>query len=729
MASVAPPKPSKYASRLGSASEYEKLDFLVDAVQHEDEDGIRERLHRMVYEAVNHPLRTLYELESSLNYQYTENDFYTEEELEEFLKRGQPPTRRNELAPILERIAGQFIQTRQVCTFLGRNTPADDPVGAVLQDTQRWVDQTNLAEFEEQDQAWDGLVGGVGWIKAWIERNDLGQPCEKFRSRNPYTIFKDPYSQRYDPNEDAKYICEGAWMDLEDAIERWPEKEDELRSIMSGSSGLEFFGTSSVSQSLLNDAYSQTSSSVGMNPYLTNSGGRKRVRPFEVWYKRKVKLHYIFRDDGILALPVPLDNAEAKAIVKDLGSKVYSKPVWQERMYVGVILGTVLIHHDVSPHETNLFPYVPFYTGLRKNGAPLALASRLVPIVESINKRESKALALLTNRQIVAEENSFDDAELLQDEHAKPDGFLEVKEGAISGKKIMFRDNLDMGQAQLTLLQEDKDAIRRVSGQGNESMGMPSEVRSGLGIAKKQQMGNLIALPMQNNLRRTRYMKAKLSYAYLKQWLTEEMAFQITDDPNAPRTVQITKGHVQAIKERLYDQVITETKDYSVLREQQAEMLLQALPALAPLGPMYLKLGIQLTELRDKEGLIKMVEAQTHPQPEQPKMSITMDWKEFTPEMKAYIALRSFQSPELAQVFIQQSEDPAFVQKIEAEMAIAQVKEGTRATVERGKVDFQAMQTAIEGRMELQKIRQKDAPKSAAQPADASEPMTEGAMA
>ena len=56
-----------------NASDYEKLDFLVDSVRNEDEECIKNRLHRMVYEAVNHPLRALYELESSLNYQYTSN--------------------------------------------------------------------------------------------------------------------------------------------------------------------------------------------------------------------------------------------------------------------------------------------------------------------------------------------------------------------------------------------------------------------------------------------------------------------------------------------------------------------------------------------------------------------------------------------------------------------------------------------------------------------------------
>jgi hypothetical protein len=70
-------------------------------------------------------------------------------------------------------------------------------------------------------------------------------------------------------------------------------------------------------------------------------------------------------------------------------------------------------------------------------------------------------------------------------------------------------------------------------------------------------------------------------------------------------------------------------------------------------------------------------------------------------------------------------EDPAFVQKIQAELAIAQVKEGTRSQVERGKIDFQAMQTAVEGRMEMQKIRDKGQPQAGAAP---EQPTTESVL-
>lgn len=693
-----PTTPSSHST--GSAD----LDFLVTSLRTDDQELTLQRLQRFVIEAATHLTRTQYESESSLNYQYIENDFYTDAELAEFALRGQPPTKRNELAPIMERLAGQFIQTRQVASFLGRNTPADDQAGHFAQDYQRWNDQQNAFEFEEQDLAWDGLIGGVGWLKSWMVRNELGQQIERTRHLNPYHVFKDPFSTRYDPNDDAKYIAEGSWMDLEDAIALFPDNEDALRQMPTGYAGaMPFAVSSNIATSLQNELLmgSMYALSVSYQNF------RRRVRPFEVWYKRKVRIYHLFTETGVLAIPVPLDSKTAKALIAEMGPHLHAEPTFQDRMYTGVFLAHLLIHHDVSVHRTNLFPYMPFYSGMRKNGAPLALATRCVPINEAINKRESKALSLMTNNKIIAEKSAVEDPDAAQEENAKPDGFVEVRDGAISGNRILFHHNLDMGQAQLALLQEDKDAMRRVSGQGNESMGMPSEVRSGVGIARKQMMGSLIVMPVQNNLRRTRLMKARLSFDYMKQYVTEEMAFQLTDDPNAARTVTLTQGVMQSLKERTYDIVMTEIKDYAVLRDQQAEMLLTVLPQLAQLGPGMVKVGIQLTDLRDKEGLIKLIDQLHQPQPVQPKIALAITWSDLTPEMQAYLAMVSFQSPELAQAIMQKGDDPAFVQKIKAELAKTLTVEGTRATVERGKLDLSALQAAVEGRMALRGILSK----------------------
>lgn len=646
----------------------------------------------MVFGAITHPVRQAYERDASLDYHFYEGDHYTSEELAAFAERKQPPTKRNEIAPIIERITGQLIQTRQVATFLGRNTPADDLIGTLSQDYLRFIDQVNLYEFEEQDITEDGLVGGVGWLKIEPRPNEMGEMQIVERARNPFNIFCDPYSTRYDPNEDgeAKFIAEGRWMDLEDAISTWPEKEMELRQLTHGH-GYAIESFTEVSAGLRNEA---------MATYIDYK--RHRIRPFEVWYKRKLKLYHLFIDDRVIPLPVALDSQAANQIIKELGSTatITKKPTFVDRMHVGVFVAGILIHHDYSPHKTNRFPYVPFYFHRRKNGEPISLCRRLVPINEAINKRESKALALLSNRQTIAEKNAVEDVEKHQIEKAKADGYMEVAEGVLSNGKILIRDNLDLGQGQLNLLQEDKDAMRRVSGHGNESMGMPSEVRSGTGIARKQMMSNLIVTPTLNNLRRTRHLKAKLCFEYQQQYLTDAIAFQLTDDPNAARTVTITRGDIAAMKERIYDIVIVETKDWATVREQQTEMLLTALPQLAQHGAWMVKLGIQLSDLREKDGLLKMIDAQSQPAPAMPKVNITMAWPDLSPEMKAYYAMTALQSPELAEALMQEAADPAFLTKLKADLAKVKIKEGTRATIEGQKVDLGAAQTAMQGMLE-----------------------------
>ena len=680
-------------------SHKQQLDFLVSESSKDDDATSLARMQRFIIEAVTSPIRTRYESEASINYRYIENDFYSAEELAEFEERGQPPSRRNEAAPILERLQGQFIQTRQTVTYLGRNTPADDPVAAVMQDVTRWSDQLNNFEFEEQDMTWDGLVGGVGWLKASIITNELGQKMTKWRALNPFRVYKDPMSVKYDPNEDAKYIVEGSWMELEDLLTLLPDKEDLILNYVQQGMSYGSPDSGQIAQSLQNESF-LPGAMYGISVQRNNA--RKRVRPFEVWYKRKIRVNYILDEDGVVAVPIPLDSKSAKTLLKQLDNRFTIQTEFQDRMYVGIVLGSVLLHHDVSEHDTNLFPYVPFYSGIHKNGSPLALASRLIPINELINKLESKAHALIANRQTIAEKSAIFDEEDFQKEKARPDGLMIVQDGSLSGGRVINTNNLDVGQGHMALLQEEKDAIQRAPGISNEAMGRPGEVRSGTGIARKQMMGTLITMPVQNNLRRTRYMKGRLAYELMKQYLTEEMAFQITDDPNAPKTVKITKGTVQAIKERLYDIVITEEKDYATLREQQTEMLMTVLPQLAQLGPAYVQLGIQLSDLRDKDGLIKLVQQQMQQGPILPKMAISGEWKDFTPEMKAFYALSALKSPELAQTFMQNSDDPAFLKKIQADLVTTQIKEGLRAEQERGRIDLQAMQTAIDGRVQLQ---------------------------
>ena len=646
----------------------------------------------MFQEAVRNPVMRTWREHASQCYRYREGDQWTAAELEELRERGQPATVQNEIRPYSDRLIGQFIATQQTTTFLGRNTPSDDETAAVIADLDRFVDQDNGYEFLEPDIAKDGITGGWGWLRIDVGENELGQPRIYEEVENPFYIFPDPYFKKSNL-ADCKYICHSKWIDLEDAIALAPEKEAEITKAVYTRDYL-VDGDLGIDPALRNDPLM-----VFMDP------DRDRVRPVEFWYRRKMKRYQVFTPDGLTAITVPIGKDALKQIQKAAPKSAYvTKPKIVDQMWCGMFLGGVLLFHRQSPRQHNTFPWVPFIADRKKNGEPFGPVLNAIPIQDAINKRKSKALNMLSNRRIVAEKNAVEDPETAQIENAKADGYVEVANGALANGRVVFPNNQDIGAGQMQLAQAEEAALPRVFGVPNESMGHPSEVRSGVGIAKKQAMGNLIQAPLSMAMREFRFAKAHLKFQLIKEVFTEEMTFQVTDDPNAARVVALTKGHIQAIKERIYDVVVTDTPDYTTLREQELDMMFKLLPQAGSLPPGMMKLAISLTNLREKKALMASIDQMTQRPPDLPKMSISMTWADLSDEEKAFIAMSSMQSPEFAQFLAQRGGDAAWLTKVKADLAKTQVKEGTKAQVERGKVDYQAAATAMDGLLRSKEI-------------------------
>lgn len=648
----------------------------------------------MFQESVRHPVWRTHRENASKCYRYREGDQWTPAELQALADRGQPATVQNEIKPYVDRLQGQFLATRQTTTFLGRNSPADDDVANVLADLDRFVDQDTAYEFLEPEITKDGVTGGIGWLRMDVGENELGQPRIEQSVENPFYMFPDPYFQKADLS-DCRYICHSKWIDIENAIALAPDKEREIVAAV---------GT----RDFLVDA------NLGFDARLRNDPlmafvdpDRDRVRPVEFWYRRKMRRYQIFTPDGVTALTVPLGGEAYAEIKRAVPAKAYvAKPTVVDQMWCGMFLGGILLFHRPSPRRHQQFPWVIFLADRKKNGEPFGPVLNAIPIQDAINKRESKALNMLSNRRIVAEKNAIEDPEEAQIENAKADGYVEVANGALSGNRVLFPDNQDIGAAQAGLAQSAKAAMPHVMGMPSEMMGMPSEVRSGLGIAKKQQMGNLIQSPIVNNLRQFRFSKAKLKFQLIKEVFTGPMTFQVTDDPNAARVVELTASQIDAIKQRLYDVVVADATDYTTLREQELDMIFKLLPQAAQLPPGMMKMAIALTNLREKKAIMAMLDQAMQPPPQLPKLSLSMTWADLSDQEKAFVALTSMQSPELAQFLAQRAGDPAWLTKVKADMAKTQIKEGTRATIERGKIDYNAAATAMEGMLRSREIHE-----------------------
>jgi hypothetical protein len=662
----------------------------------ESDTAVITRLHQYFLTAIDHPVWRDWRANAAKDYQFREGSHWTPAELSELAERGQPPTVQNEVKPIIDRVHGQFLMTRQTTTFIGRNSPVDDPQANLQADLLRYTDQKSGYEFAESAVSLDGLTGGFGVMECGWQYDNDGYKCIYQRAENPFHMFPDPFSIEFDWS-DAKYIQRAKWMDVEDAIVLWPDKESELRAFLHGHE-FELHEALGIPSAVMNESNAL---------YLDRA--RKRIRPVETWYKRKVKRYVIVTKDGAQSMTTAMPKEDVDRVLRKLPKGAYvSEPMYVNQMWLGVHVGALLIHHDQSFYKHSRFPFVPMFADRKRNGEPFGLARNIVPINEAINKRKSKALNMLSNRRIVAERGALEDPSKAAIENAKADGYIEVEPGALTNQKVLFPDNQDVGQAQVVLLQDDKASMPRVSGISDESLGMRTEVRSGAGIARKQMMTNLITNPVVNNLRRFRYERTKLVYDLMKEVYTEEMAFQVTDDPNSIRLIQLTKDSLAKFKEQTYDLVITDTPDYATVREQELDMVMQALPQVATYGPAWGKFILELTNLRNKKGLQAMLDQMSQPPAQTPKVALSMKWEELQPEEKAFFALQAFQDPQFAQALIGKDADPAFMAKIKAQLADTQIKEGTRAAVERNRVNLQAMTTAAEGMMQSRALHQTD---------------------
>ena len=611
----------------------------------ETEHDTLERLERMFFSALVAPAWVAWRQHADTDYKFYQGEQWTADERSKLAKRGQPVITENQIKPYVDRLHGQFIKRRTTATFVGRNQPIDNDLANRMADLKRWVDQTSGAKWAESEQFKHGLKGGFGVTEIYVKKNQLGQewPCE--RVENPFYIFVDPHTRCYDWNDDAKFLCRSKWMDFDDAVVRWPEKSKELKSCLHQNP------TGGLSVAWMEpDVLRRTN-------WQYVDYDRERLRPVEIWYKRKVVKRLYLTPDGVRMELDYLSPKQQASLIKSAKPEEVVQFVGEE-MWLGIYCGGTLIHHDRSPYQTTLFPFIPFFADRQIDGEPVGWVRNLISPQEELNKRRSKALHLLSTNRSIFTKNAIHDRAELSREMAKPDGQIEIRTGKLD--QFQIASNAEMGQSQMAMHLESKQAFVDAAGLGPEAMGLNSEVRSGVGIQRKQMATDMVTAFYFENFTRTQAIKTRLQFELLKQYLTEEVVFQVTDDPNVARQVSLTKDHLTTMKELLYDVVIAESEDWLNVQEQEFETISRTLPQVLQYGPAYAEFLIQMSHIRNKDGLIQILRQSAQPSPPEPKVSLTLPWAELTPLEKAVWAMK-LGMPEMAQGLMQSAQLPKSV--------------------------------------------------------------------
>lgn len=620
------------------------------------EQEILTELDKKFTSAIEHETWVSFAKNAKTDFEFREGKQWTEKEKTQLKNRGQPATVENEIKPIIDRLIGQQAKQKTRIIFKGRNLGSDETHANILADLALHIQQQSGYEFEDRDRFDDGAVSGFGVTEVIGSLDDSLQPQVKIKAENCLNIFPDPNSRRYNWNEDAEFICRAKWISYKKAQQLWPKKKKELASIIN-----------------INPVQTNNTQELERNNYVDSR--TERVRPVEVWYKEYQRKRVAIGQDipgGIQEITGFSKKQEKEFLSKFTNVQFLDKI--ETKMKVGIFCSTLLLEHSDSPYDHNLFPFVPYFVNRKKNGEPYGVVRMLKDPNSEINKRRSKALHLLNTNQSVYEEGAVRDP----DEHNKqmklPDGQISYRKGY----KFEIIKNIEVAQSQMGLQAESKQAMARISGVSDESMARNSEVRSGIGIQRKQMMTDLIILPVFENLRRSRKMEGNLIHELIKQYYTEEKAFYVLDDMNKAREITLTFNQIQNIKKGDYDCVVEEMPDTATVQDEQFSIITQLLQGMN-LPPNYamalLPWIIQLSQLRNKKEIMEQVQKLSQPPAESPKMSLNFVWSELTPLEKSWI-LQNTGNQEIAQAILQENKAPAHVMKEQAGLAKEQMKQG-----------------------------------------------------
>ena len=400
---------------------------------------------------------------------YYDHNQWTEAQIAALRSRNQSATIVNHIALNVNTLKGQEAKNRTDPKAYPR-TPIHEEAAYAASDAIRFVCDNNNFDSKASDVFENLLIEGCGGAVVEVEKK--GEELDISIVRIPWDrTFADPHSREKDYS-DARFKGYISWMDMEDA-EALAEK--------SGYQG----GFTVEGSSIHGESHEDKPSY-----QVWHDSSRKRVKVCYIWHYEKGEWNYsIFTKAGIIYGGEPCPYLD-----KDGESEC-----------------NFILQSSMVDRENNRYGYV----------------RGLIDQQDAINKRESKAIHLLSQRQTWAKDGAFIDPTKAKTELAKPDGHIEVNKTAEMGKDFGVLSTGDMAQGQFALLQEAKNNITLVASSGNTS---DQPTQSGRALEARAQSSAFVTSPYTEAYRQWKIRVYRCIWTKVRQYWKEEKWLRVTDD-------------------------------------------------------------------------------------------------------------------------------------------------------------------------------------------------------
>jgi len=435
---------------------------------------------------------------------YYDSKQWTAEEKNALKERKQAATVINRIKPKMDGLMGLEKSNRTTVRAFPR-TPKHEADATAATEAIRYVLQSQSWN-KKRSGAWENLLmEGTGGVEVIAKPAKDGEITITLNNIAWDRMIYDPRSMRKDFS-DARYLGQVVWMDYDEAVALYPNAKDVLETMQEGSETYE-----------------------DKPKWMDDS--RKRCKIVELYYRKQGEVYYAcFTRGGFCEEP------KKSPYKNDAG-----ETEWPYEF------GSLFIDRDNNRY-----------------GACV----QLLDIQDEINKRRSKALHLMSVRQVAVQRGAVEDVNKLRSELAKPDGVVELDQPV--GESFEILKTGDMAAAQFQLLAEAKGEIDSVSYSAAMS-GKENRNMSGVALRSREMAGQTENAPMFEVLRDMDYRVYRKIWNRIRQYWTGEKWVRVTDDQNNLKWVGLNR------KMTVGQQMLAQAEQQGAPREMLQQMQMRAM--------------------------------------------------------------------------------------------------------------------------------------------------------
>lgn len=403
---------------------------------------------------------------------YVDNHQHAQEEIEILRRRKQPVLTKNRIARKVNYVVGEEIKRRVDPAARPRHPQHEDSAQAAT-DALRYVEEQQKFDNVRSWVFKNMVIEGIGSAIVEVKQED-GEVKFGLRHVNWDRFAYDQHSRAPDFS-DAKWLAIIVWMDLEDAILRWPDKAQKLNSAM-------------------RTAVMSTDKTTEDAPRKWIDGKRKRVKIVEMYLEvAKNWFKSVFTESTDLEDPAKTEYLNEKRTKSLCPLKAASCYVDAEGNRYGVV------RQMISPQD-------------------------------EVNKRASKNLHRLSVKGILAEKQVVEDPKKLREELAKPDCYYDgFAAEALKNGSVHFIDPIALEQAEFQLMQEAKTDIDQIGPSAATIPDLPASSSGRAFIARQKAASQELGEPF-DNLSNWTLSIFGFNWCCIRLWWTDEMWLRVDDD-------------------------------------------------------------------------------------------------------------------------------------------------------------------------------------------------------